>query len=79
MILLVIPAVWLALLVVLVALCLAARRGDMGALDAFGDVAEQPARVERLAAERLATGAALESRRALRAEPAALVGARHAA
>ena len=79
MILLVIPAAWLALLVVLVALCLAARRGDTDVLDARGDVAEEPVLLASPAAGRIAAGGALESRRAPRAEPAALADARHAA
>jgi hypothetical protein len=47
MIFLVIPALWLALIVVLVALCAAARRGDKVAADLLAAVETQPAEPER--------------------------------
>jgi hypothetical protein len=74
MILLVIPAVWLALIVVLVALCATARRGDTDAAERL-----HAARAQSAAAEHApVTAGALEQRRAPLGEPV-LAGTRRAA
>ncbi len=81
MTLLVIPAVWLALIVVLVALCVAARRGDTDEEDRLlSDVQARPARAERPVPERVPVAAGThEQRRTRLAEPAALAGTQRAA